>query len=111
MNMMFKCDATAITTLTTMESSSYEKKSKLFYPMQKPSFWIWMFGSEGSMTYILVDEKHEWIQARAIAEKAAVEHGVEITRSDIYSTPDETRRQWNKEFSMSFISNTVIDTR
>ena len=35
MNMMFKCDATAITTLTTMESSSYEKKSKLFYPMSE----------------------------------------------------------------------------
>ena len=87
------------------------KNVKWNYPMQKPSFWIWMFGSEGSMTYILVDEKHEWIQARAIAEKAAVEHGVEIQRSDIYSTPDETRRQWNKEFSMSFIRNTVIDTR
>ena len=36
--MMFKCDATAITTLTTMESLSYEKKSKLFYPMEKPEW-------------------------------------------------------------------------
>ena len=36
--MMFKCDATAITTLTTRESSSYETKSKLFYPMEKPEW-------------------------------------------------------------------------
>ena len=74
---------------------------------QEPSFWIWMFGPEGESTYILIDEKLEWAEARTLAEKTAIANGVRITRSDIFSTPEETRKQAPKGIGAA----QVFDTR
>ena len=70
-----------------------------------------MFGSEGSMTYILVDEKHEWIQARAIAEKHSGTWCGNTTFRHLFNARRNKKAVEQGVLNELFIRNTVIDTR